>query len=184
MGSAVNVALLGRTHWLLDAGRRLLEAGARVPLVVTFAAEDYYRAGAADFEAFARDAGAAFMLSPDLDDPSIQEALARAGCPVAASVNVPRVLHKPVLNCFELGVLNAHAGNLPRYRGNAAPNWAILMGEARVGLSVHLMEAGQLDSGAVVNKTFFELDDSADITAVYAWLDQEIPVQLADAAIA
>ena len=36
-----------------------------------------------------------------------------------------------VIDFFELGILNAHGGDLPRYRGNACQAWAIINGEER-----------------------------------------------------
>ena len=51
----------------------------------------------------------------------------------------------------DLNDKNAHAGDLPRYRGNACANWAIINGEDKVGLSIHKMDAG-LDSGPIIQK--------------------------------
>ena len=49
------------------------------------------------------------------------------------------------------GMLNVHASLLPRLRGAAPVNWAILQGDAETGISVMQMEAG-LDSGPVLRR--------------------------------
>ena len=70
---------------------------------------------------------------------------------------------------------------MPRYRGNACPNWAILNGETRIGLCVHKMAPGAVDAGPIVLKRFFELDDSRDIGDVYRWLEQAVPQMFIEA---
>jgi methionyl-tRNA formyltransferase len=54
------------------------------------------------------------------------------------------VIHKP-----RLGSINLHASRLPRYRGAAPINWAILSGETITGNSV-IRLAQKMDAGAVL----------------------------------
>ena len=46
-------------------------------------------------------------------------------------MNFSNLISKDFLNFFKFGVLNAHYGDLPRYKGNACPNWAILNNEKK-----------------------------------------------------
>ena len=62
------------------------------------------------------------------------------------------VLRPEVLALPPRGMLNIHASLLPRLRGAAPINWAILQGEAETGISIMQMEAG-LDSGPVLRQT-------------------------------
>ena len=105
--------------------------------------------------------------------PSV-EMIARLDCDAALSRNFSTLLAATVLDCFRLGVLNVHAGDLPRYRGNACPNWAILNGEARIALTVHLMTE-DLDAGPVIHKSYFSLDDECYIDHIYAWIRETAP---------
>ena len=84
------------------------------------------------------------------------------------------------MDAFEHGILNAHAGDLPRYRGNACPNWAILNFEACVGLTVHRMTE-ELDSGPFLVKTHFPLNEETYIGDIYAWLQTAIPLAFVEA---
>ena len=165
----MKIAVLGRTHWLSDAAARLLDAGHELTLVATAAAAPEYRAVEGDFRALAARAGAAFALDevPETD------------AELAVSVNWPRVLGRDVIDRFPRGIVNAHAGDLPRYRGNAAPNWAIINGEQEVVLTLHLMDEG-LDSGPVLAKRRFPLGGRTTIGDVYAWLDRAIPEAFVD----
>ena len=160
----MKIAVLGRTHWLSDAAARLLDAGHELTLVATAPAAPEYRAVEEDFRALAARAGASFALDeiPETD------------AELAVSVNWPQVLGRDVIDRFPRGIVNAHAGDLPRYRGNAAPNWAIINGEQEVVLTLHLMDEG-LDSGPVLAKWRFPLGARTTIGDVYAWLDATIP---------
>jgi methionyl-tRNA formyltransferase len=58
------------------------------------------------------------------------------------------ILPQPVLDLFALGCINIHASLLPRWRGAAPIQRAILAGDSSTGISIMRMEAG-LDTGAV-----------------------------------
>jgi methionyl-tRNA formyltransferase len=48
-----------------------------------------------------------------------------------------------------LGVINCHAGALPRYRGRNVINWAIANGEESLGITVHYVDEG-IDTGDII----------------------------------
>src|SRR6266852_532480 len=77
------------------------------------------------------------------------EDTARAhGADVAIVVAYGLILQKPVLAAFPLGCFNLHASLLPRWRGAAPINRAIMAGDAKSGVMVMKMEEG-LDSGPI-----------------------------------
>lgn len=70
------------------------------------------------------------------------------------------------LNILELpkhGCLNIHYSLLPKYRGAAPVNWAIVNGEKETGVSIMKMDEG-LDTGAVIamEKIEININDSAE----------------------
>src|SRR5690348_16926222 len=69
----------------------------------------------------------------------------------------PRLIAIP-----RLGWINVHASLLPRYRGAAPINWAIINGETHTGLTTMQIDAG-LDTGPTLLRT--ELPIGADETA-------------------
>ena len=77
--------------------------------------------------------------------PSPQSGLS---APTSAFTPVPGLLRRPLIDAFRLGVLNAHMGLLPAYRGMDVAEWAALEG-ATVGCTVHLIDAG-IDTGPIL----------------------------------
>lgn len=65
---------------------------------------------------------------------------------VAIVVAYGRILSKSYLDAFPMGCINVHFSLLPKYRGAAPVNWAIVNGEVKTGITTMLMDAG-LDTG-------------------------------------
>jgi methionyl-tRNA formyltransferase len=83
-----------------------------------------------------------------LRDPEAQAAFAALGADVAVVAAYGLILPRPVLDAPRLGCLNVHASLLPRWRGAAPIQRAILAGDAETGVGIMQMEAG-LDTGPV-----------------------------------
>jgi len=71
------------------------------------------------------------------------------------------ILPKPVLDAPRLGCINVHASLLPRWRGAAPINRAIMAGDAASGVTIMQMDEG-LDTGAMVTAESVAI--SADMT--------------------
>jgi methionyl-tRNA formyltransferase len=72
------------------------------------------------------------------------------------------ILRPDILTIPPHGMINIHASLLPRYRGAAPIQHAILRGEAETGITIMQMEAG-LDSGPILHRvtTAIEPDETA-----------------------
>ena len=70
------------------------------------------------------------------------------GADVAVVVAYGMILPRPILDAPELGCLNLHASVLPRWRGAAPIQRAIMAGDSESGIAVMRMEEG-LDTGPV-----------------------------------
>lgn len=175
----LRVAVIGRTEMLLEAARRVLAAGHELPLVATCDASDTSSAASADFERLAATAGADYFCAPRIASAEQIERLKRARCDLAISMNWLTLVGAEARACFPHGVFNAHPGDLPRYRGNACPNWAILAGESHVGLCIHQM-VDALDAGPVALRDRFALHAETDVEDVYAWLRIRVPELFAE----
>jgi methionyl-tRNA formyltransferase len=77
-----------------------------------------------------------------------QATLRAYGADAAVVVAYGLILPKAVLDMFPLGCFNIHASLLPRWRGAAPINRAIMAGDAQSGVSIMQMDEG-LDTGAV-----------------------------------
>jgi methionyl-tRNA formyltransferase len=171
----VRVAILGRTGTLLRAAQLLVSSGFTIPLVGTCLPASYDATTADDFAALARAQGSEYFCDSRINSDEILAVLRRANCDVALSLNWLTIMGAEACAAFPHGILNVHGGDLPRYRGNACANWAILNGESRVGLTVHRMEPAALDAGPILLKDFFPLDESTYIGDVYAWMESAVP---------
>ena len=61
------------------------------------------------------------------------------------------LLPEALLDCARRGALNMHGSLLPKYRGRAPVNWAILKGECETGATLHYMVA-RADAGDIVDQ--------------------------------
>ncbi|MCO4316914.1 methionyl-tRNA formyltransferase [Phyllobacterium sp. 21LDTY02-6] len=97
-----------------------------------------------------------------LKDPEEQQAFADLGADVAIVVAYGLILPKPILEGTRLGCYNAHASLLPRWRGAAPIQRAIMAGDSETGIMVMKMDEG-LDTGPVAMAE--KLKITADMTA-------------------
>jgi methionyl-tRNA formyltransferase len=70
-----------------------------------------------------------------------------------------QILSKEVLDIPKYGCINLHASLLPKYRGAAPINWAIIRGEKMSGNTTMLMDVG-LDTGDILLKSEVPITDS------------------------
>ena len=78
---------------------------------------------------------------------------------VAVVVAYGRILPGTFLNAFPGGAINVHFSLLPKYRGAAPVNWAIVNGETETGVTTMEMDAG-LDTGAILLQKATAIDDT------------------------
>jgi len=73
-----------------------------------------------------------------------------------------QILPQALLNVPKFGCLNVHTSLLPKYRGAAPIQWAILNGDAETGVTIMKMDAG-LDTGDILSEeqTMIRDDDTA-----------------------
>lgn len=97
-----------------------------------------------------------------LRDEAAQQAFADLGADVAIVVAYGLLLPQEILDAPTYGCLNLHASLLPRWRGAAPINRAIMAGDAVTGVAVMKMEAG-LDTGpvAMVERVAISSSDTA-----------------------
>ncbi len=77
-----------------------------------------------------------------------------------------RILPKDILDVPPLGCVNVHASILPKYRGSAPINWAMLNGDAETGVSIMYM-AEELDAGDVIRVEKTPIDPEEDLPSLW-----------------
>lgn len=170
----MNIAIIGRTQFLYSTAIHLLEKGHTISTVITAVSAPEYTKKEDDFKLLASSINAKFFVTKSLDDPEIISSL--YGLDIGISVNWISLVKQRHIDHFKIGILNAHFGDLPRYRGNACPNWAILNGEKEIVLSIHLMEGGKLDCGRIIAQGQYPLTNDTYIGHIYKWGERSIPL--------
>ena len=84
-----------------------------------------------------------------LKDAQTQQRLRALGADLMVVAAYGLILPEPVLGLTRLGAINIHASLLPRWRGAAPIQRAILAGDARTGISIMQMDRG-LDTGPIL----------------------------------
>jgi len=111
-----------------------------------------------------------------------QEAFAALDADVAVVVAYGLILPPPVLDAPRHGCLNIHASLLPRWRGAAPIQRAIMAGDPQTGVCIMQMEAG-LDTGPVLMRQALEIgaeETALDLHDRLSVLGAELIVQALD----
>ena len=77
-----------------------------------------------------------------------------------------QILRKEVLSIPKYGCINVHASLLPKYRGAAPINWALIQGERLTGITIMDMDVG-LDTGDMLKKISVDIDPGDDYPSLH-----------------
>ena len=142
--------------------RALVSGGWDVPLVVTHRPDPTELQWFADVATTAADYGIPVLTPESSDMPGVDRTLTQVRPDFIFSFYYRWMLGDAVLSRARRGALNMHGSLLPKYRGRAPVNWAILNGEPETGATLHYMVA-QADAGDIVDQ--FAVPILADDTA-------------------
>jgi len=151
----------GTPEFAALALRAIVAAGHDVALVLTQpdrAAGRGMKLRPSPVKIFAQTIGSEVFQPPSLRDALAQERVGQAAAEVMVVAAYGLILPQAVLDLPALGCINIHASLLPRWRGAAPIQRAILAGDRQTGISIMQMEAG-LDSGPVLLSEAVAIDD-------------------------
>lgn len=97
----------------------------------------------------ARKAGIRTLLPDDVNGAESVREIAAAAPDLLFSFYCRQMISPEVLAIPRAGALNLHGSLLPRYRGRAPVNWALLHGETETGVTLHYMDP-RPDHGDIV----------------------------------
>lgn len=90
------------------------------------------------------------LLQPlKIRTPEFLQALAAWQPDLIAVTAFGRILHTPILSMPPMGCVNVHGSLLPKYRGAAPVQWAVINGESETGITTMLMDEG-MDTGPML----------------------------------
>ncbi|MFO1241515.1 MAG: methionyl-tRNA formyltransferase [Sphingomonadaceae bacterium] len=119
------------------------------------------------------------MTPTSLRDTHAQSQFSALNADIAVVAAYGLILPQAVLDAPRLGCVNVHASLLPRWRGAAPVQRAILAGDAETGVTIMQMEAG-LDTGPMLAAVSTPIEDKSAgaLTAELADLGAELLVQV------
>jgi methionyl-tRNA formyltransferase len=143
------IVFAGTPEFSVKSLTALVSAGHRVVAVYTQPDRPAGRGrklAASPVKQAAQDLGLPLVQPETLRDPAAQEALRAWHADLMVVVAYGLLLPPPVLAAPRLGCINVHASLLPRWRGAAPIQRALLAGDAQTGVTIMGMEKG-LDTG-------------------------------------
>ncbi|HXL75359.1 MAG TPA: formyltransferase, partial [Burkholderiales bacterium] len=129
--------------------RVLLDAGVAVPLIVTHRDDPHERIWFESVARLARTHAIETLVSEDMNH--LRQRISEISPEFMFSFYYRRMLPPEVLALARKGAFNMHGSLLPKYRGRAPVNWAILKGESETGATLHEMVA-KPDAGRIVDQ--------------------------------
>ncbi len=104
----------------------------------------------------AREKGIPVFTPATVNTPEWIERIAALQPDLILSVYYRNMISSKILPIPRLGAFNIHGSLLPKYRGRAPINWAVLHGETRIGMTLHRM-VKSADAGAIVDQDGVDL---------------------------
>lgn len=149
----------------------------RVEAIVTPRADAYFYRSAADLphEIRARALGIEIISTEDLDE--LHKTIKRIAPDLVVIASFCKIIPERTLRLTKF--INIHHGNLPRQRGRANINWAIINDEPSVTVSIH-EAAPELDAGRIIRQFHYPIDSDDDVTSIYGKINASLSASLAD----
>jgi len=109
------------------------------------------------------DRGIKILQPVNIKDPLFLNGLSKIMPEIIVVVAYGRILPAQILRLPSHGCINVHASLLPKYRGAAPIQWAIINGEKKTGITTMLIDEG-LDTGNILlqEETEISSDDNAE----------------------
>jgi len=156
----MKIIFMGTPDFSVGTLEALVEAGHEVVLAVTQPDKPKGRGGKMQFTPVKETAmkyDIPVFQPKKVRDPECIEELRKYNADVCVVIAFGQILPKEILEMTPYGCVNVHASLLPKYRGAAPIQWAVIDGEEVSGVTTMQMDEG-LDTGDMIMKTEIVLD--------------------------
>src|SRR5208337_2872917 len=165
----------GTPNFAVPCLQKLLECKAGVRLVVTQPDRPSGRGRRiceSPVKTLANEAGIPIYQPERIRGGEVIEKIRAYGAECAVVVAFGQLVPQSFLDLFPLGTLNIHGSLLPRYRGAAPIQRAILAGETLTGVSIMLLDSG-MDTGPVLSQKELTIGPMDNFGTVYQSLAEQ-----------
>lgn len=167
-GKNLRIVFLGTPEFAVESLRRLVDGGYNIVGVVTMPDKPAGR-GHKMFQSpvkiFAIEHGLKVMQPVKLSDPSFVEELRSLDADLFIVIAF-RMLPRVVWQMPRLGTFNLHASLLPRYRGAAPINWAVINGDDKTGVTTFFLKH-ELDTGDIIDRAEIAIGPNENVGSVH-----------------
>lgn len=165
----MKIVFMGTPVFAVSALDSLYEEGYEIELVVTQKDRPRGRGKKMQYTAVKERALQLDLEVFQPDDINSEEAIKKikdSQADLIVVVAYGQILTKDILEFPKYGCLNIHASLLPKYRGAAPINWAIINGDKETGVTIMEMEEG-LDTGPMLEKAAIPIEESDDYSSLH-----------------
>ena len=160
---------MGTPDFAVESLRALVEGGYNVVAVITMPDKPMGRHGSvlqpSPVKQYAVEHGLKVLQPEKLKDPAFVEELRQLKADLQIVVAF-RMLPEVVWSMPPLGTFNAHASLLPKYRGAAPINWAVINGETETGITTFFLKH-EIDTGDIIQQVRIPIADTDNVGDVH-----------------
>ena len=146
--------------------KALLNAGIQVDLVVTHEDDPNENVWFGSVAKLCQAKGISFITPSASELNDLTPKLATLSPDYIFSFYYRHMIPAQILACAKIAALNMHGSLLPKFRGRAPVNWAILHGETETGATLHVMEV-KPDAGDIVGQVAVGIGPDETATDVF-----------------
>ncbi len=164
----LKIVFFGTPDFAVESLSRLVDGGYNVVAVVTMPDKPAGRGRQlqqSDVKRYAVEHGLPVLQPVSLKDEAFIEELRGYGAQLFIVIAF-RMLPEAVWQMPPLGTFNLHASLLPRYRGAAPINWAVMNGDTETGVTTFFLKH-EIDTGDVIQQRSCPIDRHDDVEAVH-----------------
>lgn len=157
----MKIIFMGTPDFSVGTFEALIEAGHEIVLAVTQPDKPKGRGGKMQYSPVKETAlkyGIPVFQPKKVRQAECIEELRRYGADIMVVIAFGQILPKEILEMTPYGCVNVHASLLPKYRGAAPIQWAVINGEDVSGVTTMQMDEG-LDTGDMILKKEVVLDE-------------------------
>lgn len=156
----LRIIYMGTPDFAVEPLKTLVEAGKNVVAVVTMPDKPAGRGHKLQFspvKEYALKAGIPVLQPENLKSPDFLQELASYNADLQIVVAF-RMLPEAVWSMPKYGTFNLHASLLPRYRGAAPINWAVINGDKETGITTFFLKH-EIDTGNIILQEKVAIDE-------------------------
>ncbi len=165
----LRIVYMGTPDFAVESLKALVEGGYNVVAVITMPDKPMGRHGSvlqpSPVKQYAVEHGLKVMQPVKLKDPEFVEELRALNADLQIVVAF-RMLPEVVWNMPRLGTFNAHASLLPKYRGAAPINWAVINGDEETGITTFFLKH-EIDTGDIIQQVKIPIADTDNVEVVH-----------------